>query len=201
VQADSLHTLWEKEIERISPEGDPLNLMALAQYLIERINHFLEKLIPAQSPVHMPNVTPRSFLVTIAIIIFCALITVVLIKYGSSIRETIASLIPRDEFSDVWSEFHTLVLSGSRANALRFFVRSLSSIQKFAHFTFSEIFPTIGNSPAASVKESYGRIIHKNGDISRDEIEKFTAYAVIEYPRAAKSRTSISSRNEEKNES
>jgi hypothetical protein len=198
VLADSLNKLWEREIEKISPEGDPLNIFALIQYLMERINNFLEKLIPTQSPIHMPNVTPRSFSITIAVILFCLFIALIIKKYGSSIRETISSFIPRDEFSDVWNEFHSLVVSGSHANALRFFVRALSSIYKFAHFTFSEIFPSIGNSPAASVKESYGRIIHKNGNISRDEIEKFTAHAVIVYPRAAKSHSSIFARDMKK---
>jgi len=74
----------------------------------------------------------------------------------------------------------------------------LSSIHNLAHSTFAEIFPSIGNSPAASVRESYGRVIHKKSGISRDEIEKFATHVVAEYPRVARSHTSMPTVGSEK---
>jgi len=97
--------------------------MALMQYAIERIQQFLEKIVPDKSPVHLPNVTPHALYITIAVILFCALVAFLLKRYGSVIRATVTSMIPHDEFSSLWGEFHALVSSGSNAKAIRFFVQ------------------------------------------------------------------------------
>jgi hypothetical protein len=186
MQNETLATVWNDQVSRITPLAEQSEFNDLLQFITSKISDLLEKLFRLGTALHAPGISPRMFII-ILVGLFVSITGFILWRrYSFFIKAAIRSFRFGDDLGQMRTRYQKLVSDGLYALALREYVRTVSDNSNQRGHTFAELFSISAKSPLQELQYQYGESIHLDHAIQRESLEQFEKDAGMLYPQFEK---------------
>lgn len=181
-QDKGLFEIWSAEIDRITPKSSPVDLSDIIYIITAWIQKMIKKIFGADVNISPPE---EKTVITVSIILLAVFIFFVVCilwrKYRPEIRGLFIKLMKPGDLLARKKYFGFLSMKNYTA-AFRFVVMEISRRTGLTGRTFCELFGYTPQKIVSDIGKSYGKAVHCNEAISKNELLQLETLASDQFP-------------------